>query len=97
MPINRFTDDSLRDITASLFVAGDKQFVLGTKVIPHSNNSTSLFQSGSLFLFDIPNSELVETVMDAHSGTVSQMCTLPDKVRISTILIVCFSERLRDV
>lgn len=32
MPINRFTDESLRDITACLFVAGDKQFVVGTKV-----------------------------------------------------------------
>jgi hypothetical protein len=32
MPINRFVDESVRDITASLFVAGDKQFVVGTKV-----------------------------------------------------------------
>jgi hypothetical protein len=32
MPINRFVDESLKDITSSLFVAGDKQFIVGTKV-----------------------------------------------------------------
>jgi hypothetical protein len=32
MPINRFADESLKDITSSLFVAGDKQFIVGTKV-----------------------------------------------------------------
>ncbi|KAI6184384.1 Utp12 domain-containing protein [Aphelenchoides bicaudatus] len=65
MPINRFTDESLKDITTSLFVAGDKQFLVGTK-------------TGSLFLFDIPSCELIETNKDAHAGAISSMVTLPN-------------------
>lgn len=40
MPVNKFEDPAMRDVTAALFVPGDKQVILGTKV-----SGVSLFLS----------------------------------------------------
>ncbi|KAI6189343.1 Utp12 domain-containing protein [Aphelenchoides fujianensis] len=65
MPLNRFADEKVKDMISSVFVPGDKQFVVGTK-------------SGALHVFDVPTCELIHSTTDAHAGAIWQILALPD-------------------
>ncbi|VDM96525.1 unnamed protein product [Thelazia callipaeda] len=60
-------DHDMADITASLFVTGDKHVVLGTK-------------NGDIFLFELATNELLEIVKRAHEGTIWRVISTPDKI-----------------
>uniref|UniRef100_A0A0R3RTB4 WD_REPEATS_REGION domain-containing protein n=1 Tax=Elaeophora elaphi TaxID=1147741 RepID=A0A0R3RTB4_9BILA len=59
-------DEQMTDITASLFVTGDKHIILATK-------------EGNIFLFELATNEMLEMVKKAHSGAIWQLISTPDK------------------
>ncbi|VDK85101.1 unnamed protein product [Litomosoides sigmodontis] len=59
-------DELMVDITASLFVTGDKHVILATK-------------EGNMFLFELATNEMLEMVKKAHSGAIWQLVSTPDK------------------
>ncbi|KAL3993651.1 WD domain G-beta repeat family protein [Acanthocheilonema viteae] len=59
-------DEQMIDITASLFVTGDKHVVLATK-------------EGNIFLFELATNEMLEMVKKAHTGAIWQLVSTPDK------------------
>ncbi|CAG9534015.1 unnamed protein product [Cercopithifilaria johnstoni] len=59
-------DEQMVDITASLFVTGDKHVILATK-------------EGNIFLFELATHEMLEMVKKAHSGAIWQLISTPDK------------------
>uniref|UniRef100_A0A915Q2X3 Small-subunit processome Utp12 domain-containing protein n=1 Tax=Setaria digitata TaxID=48799 RepID=A0A915Q2X3_9BILA len=59
-------DEAMTDITASLFVTGDKHIILATK-------------DGNLFLFELATNEMLEVVKKAHDGAIWQLISTPDK------------------
>ncbi|KAI6196720.1 hypothetical protein M3Y94_01142400 [Aphelenchoides besseyi] len=71
MPLNRFVDESVKDVLSSAFVPGDKQFVVGTK-------------SGALHIFDVPTCQLIFSLNDAHSGAIWEILPISDKSGFAT-------------
>ncbi|KAI6194121.1 WD-REPEATS-REGION domain-containing protein [Aphelenchoides besseyi] len=71
MPLNRFVDESVKDVVSSVFVPGDKQFIVGTK-------------RGSLHIFDIPTCQLIFSLNDAHSGAIWEILPISDKSGFAT-------------
>ncbi|VIO93080.1 WD-repeat protein 3, putative [Brugia malayi] len=59
-------DEQMADITASLFVTGDKHIILATK-------------EGNIFLFELATNEMLEMIKKAHDGAVWQLIPTPDK------------------
>ncbi|VDN54082.1 unnamed protein product [Dracunculus medinensis] len=66
--INMLEDDAMKEVTAILFVTGDKHLITGTAV-----------SSGSLFLFDLATNEALDFRKKAHSGVIWQLSPTPDK------------------
>ncbi|KAK0420827.1 hypothetical protein QR680_014912 [Steinernema hermaphroditum] len=62
----------MKDITAALFVTGDRHLLLGTK-------------SGNIFLFDIATNVLLDTFTDAHETAIYGMVPYPDKKGFASV------------
>ncbi|CAD5215979.1 unnamed protein product [Bursaphelenchus xylophilus] len=65
MPVNTFSDPQMKDILSAIFSPNDKQVIFGTK-------------DGSLFLFDVPTCELLDSLKKVHDGAIFSLCPLPN-------------------
>lgn len=88
----------MKNVTALLFLPGDRHILAGTKVfysffsfffvfviLIGPLTSTLKFQDGNMFLFELASNELVQTYKKVHSAAIWKLINSPDKVFPSVI------------
>uniref|UniRef100_A0A7E4W877 Utp12 domain-containing protein n=1 Tax=Panagrellus redivivus TaxID=6233 RepID=A0A7E4W877_PANRE len=66
LPKNKLEVENITELTAALFVPGDKHVVFGSK-------------TGTIYIFDLATCELVRDYQNAHNGPIWGLVGLPDQ------------------